>query len=1061
VRQFDLDIIMISAGMNMSGETIPSGKSLGGSESAAIGLSEALARRGHHVTLFCNTEKVHSASGVFYTPIGWVQNKSNGAMFPKGFFDFARSMPSDVVIVQRMPQLLGFEFNSKVNLLWQHDLATRTGPSNFHGVLWNTDKIVVPSMFMQKQYQKIHGGQDKLYSIFRNGIDLELIDSTEKNEFGGDVERDRFRLTYTSRPERGLGFLLHDVFPQILAKEPRAKLFLSRYEDPQLLPLYQQLEEDMKRFGDKIVNLKNLGKRDLYYNYRKSRLYLYPSAFEEISMITMQEVGACGGVMVGPWRAALPETAAGTHVLLKEDGTPGREGDAAENGFCELKPQFIRAFVDETVSLMHDDEKWERLSKAARKRAEQWTWDGVVDSWVNLIHEKIASRSSEPRRMIKHFIFNSDIVAAKKYAAQIGNPKYIESVDGYIKNYVPFVAIDDPEERRKTINEFYEQRSGGEQADYRTAFWADREPRLQVLLSWMRQRVEAGELPQDAKVLDFGCAHGGYVRVLSNEFPKMLFVGLDNSPSLIRCANELLKAKMPDGSNAFRFPQNVTFVQADDDWCKDDNRMLSCDRDGCIKERNHDGSHVLNHPEFDIVVCMEVIEHLPHAEEVIGKLERLCKEDGFMVFTVPFGHRERDELATKGVPPVHVRAFDLHDLREMFGKKKNYGVITFSDYVELALDKTMPGWFMVTYRNDRKGAGEIDWERKFFLQGPRETLAVCMMVHNSEDVLHRCLRSVNKLADQLIVIDNGPSIDRTAMVAREYTADVRAGTNPFWCYKHLAIHTPEGINPGECEMAGFETPRNESTEGAWTDHILWIDADEQLLEPWNVWKYLRPNVFNGLALQQHHISVDPPGAIKRDIPVRLFRNNIGMKCYGLVHEHFEFGINKGVGAECFVPGDFHIHHDGYLTESIRRGRFNRNLKLLECDRRKYPERLLGIYLYEIRDNSHLANYALERSGGMVTEEVEKHCRTVIDTFQKNFLAKDVLLAEDGMEYYSRALAILGLGIEVLVDVDIKKAGANFNGGVKRFRVMNAEEAKKIVDRKIDSMSAPLDGPYVQ
>ncbi|MBI4134423.1 MAG: methyltransferase domain-containing protein, partial [Candidatus Terrybacteria bacterium] len=940
MKHYDLDLIMISAGMNMSGETIPSGKSLGGSETCAIQLSEALARRGHHVTLFCNTEKVHNARGVFYTPIGWVQNKMNGSMFPKGFFDFCRSMPSDAIIVQRMPQFFGFEFNSKVNILWQHDLATRTGPSNFHGVLWNLDKIAVPSLFMRKQYQKIHGGPDKLYSVFRNGIDLDLIDSTDKNELGGAIERDRFRLTYTSRPERGLEVLLRDAFPEILAREPRTRLFLSRYEDPQLLPLYQQLEEQMKRFGDRVVNLKNLGKRDLYYNYRKSRLYLYPSAFEEISMLTLNEVGACGGVMVGPWRAALPETAAGAHILLKEDGTPGREGDEAENGFCDLKPEFIRAFVDETVSLMHDDERWERLSKAARKRAEQWTWDGIADHWIDLIHEKIAARSSEPRRMIKHFIFNSDIVAARKYAARIGNAKYIESVEGYIKAYVPFVAIEDAEERRRAINEFYERRSGGEQADYRTAFWADREPRLQVLLNWMRQKLEAGELPQDAKVLDFGCAHGGYVRTLSNEFPRMKFVGVDNSPSLIRCANELLKAQLPNGQATFRYPQSCLFVVGDENISLHElNRSIF----------NEDA-------RFDLIVCMEVLEHLPHAEEVVGKLEKLCKEDGLMVFTVPFGHRERDELVTKGIPPVHVRAFDLHDLRDMFGKKKNYGVITFSDYTELQLDRTMPGWFMVTYRNDRKGVGEIDWERKFFLQGPRETLAVCMMVHNSEDVLHRCLRSVNKLADQLIVVDNGPSMDRTAALAREYTTDVRAGTNPFWCYKHLVIHSPDGINPDECEMAGFETPRNESTEGAWTDWTIWIDADEQLLEPWNVWKYLRPNVFNGLALQQHHISVDPPGAIKRDIPVRLFRNGIGMKCYGLVHEHFEFGINKGIGAECFCPGDFHIHHDGYLTETIRRGRFARNLKLLECDRRKYPHRLLGIYLYEIRDNSHLANY---------------------------------------------------------------------------------------------------------
>ena len=1055
MKTYDLDIVIVCAGMNMSGDTIPSGKSLGGSETAAIQLAEALARMGHHLTLFCNTEREHMANKVYYTPIGWVQNRINGAMFAKGYFDFMRSVPMDVLIAQRLPGFLGFEFNTKVNILWQHDLATRTGPSNFHNVLWNIDKIAVPSDFMRKQYQKIHGGPDHLYQVLRNGIDLELIDATAKSEVGGEIERDRFRLTYTSRPERGLDILLREVFPRILAKEPRAQLFLSRYEDPTLLPLYQQLEGEMKRFGDRIVNLGNLGKRELYYNYRKSRLLLYPSQFEEIFMITAQEAGACGLPMVASNKAALPETCGGAHLLIKEDGGVARPGDPTENGFGQHKPEFYDAYVQNVVDLMHDDERWEALSRGARKRAEDMPWEGVAKQWVDLAHERIAARTSEPRRMVKHFLLNSDIVAARKYAAKSGVKAMVESVDKYVAAYMPFLNVK-PEERRAAINDFYEQRSGGARANNQTAFWADQEVRLKVLLAFMRDKVAKGDLPEDAKVLDFGCAHGGYVRVMSNEFPKMKFIGVDNSPSLVRCANELLKAKMPDGTDAFRNPQNCHFQISDESQqIKDPWDTTSYDEDA--------GGNRFADPddiEFDLVVCMEVLEHLPHAEEVAGKLEQLCKENGLMAFTVPFGHREHDELISKGVPPVHVRAFDLHDMRDLFGKKPEYGVMSFSDYSEIAFDRTMPGWFMTTYKNDRKGCGEIDWERKFFLQGPRETLSVCIIANNSEAILHRCLRSVANLADQITVVDNGPSFDRTVDVAREYTQNVRAGTSPFYCYAHRMIHSPDQPVPGQCEMAGFETPRNESIDGAWGDWILWIDCDEQLLENHNVWKYLRPNIYLGYALQQHHISIDPPQAIKRDIPVRLFRRSAGMKFYGLVHEHAELGINKGVGGECVIMPDFHIHHDGYLTESIRRARFARNIKLLQCDRLKYPDRILGIYLYEIRDNIHLARYTLETNGGQMSPDVEKYCWTVIKTFQEHFLAKDVLLAEDGMDYYSTALSILGLGVEVAFDVDIKKQGAALNGGAKRFRVMNAEEAKMIAARKIEQLYAPLDGPYV-
>ena len=70
-------------------------------------------------------------------------------------------------------------------------------------------------------------------------------------------------------------------------------------------------------------------------------------------------------------------------------------------------------------------------------------------------------------------------------------------------------------------------------------------------------------------------------------------------------------------------------------------------------------------------------------------------------------------------------------------------------------------------------------------------MGVAVIAHNSEDVMHRCTRSVVRYADQIIVIDNGPSKDRTSELALEYTSDVREGTSPFWCYRHMMLHDPE------------------------------------------------------------------------------------------------------------------------------------------------------------------------------------------------------------------------------------------------------------------------------
>ncbi len=1018
---------MFVAGLPFDGQTIPSGKSLGGSETASIQLAEELSRQGHRVTIFCNCEQVtEGPGGVLYSPIGWASGRQGG--FPKGFYDYIRSVPIDVCVVQRIPSMFQFETRSKVNLLWQHDLATKTGPSQFQPYCWNIDKILLVSEFMKRQYQEVHGGTSDMYHVTRNGIDLKLIDDAPA------PARDRFRLTYTARPERGLDIMLRAVLPRILEREPRAKLYVSRYTDPNNLDFYNQLEAEMKRFGDRIEVLGNLGKQALYENYKASRLYVYPSMFEEVSCITAMEVSACGGVFLGPWRAALPETVGGVCPLVNDEGVlVGLPDEPVDTGLKPPTERFVNAIADQAVKLMRDDAYYGNWQKKALARAKALSWEGVANDWVKLAHDTIARKSGDPRRLVRHFLFNSDVVAARKYAETQTEKALEKSVDAYIDRYVPFMSRTIPLSQRPTIAQFYEMRSGGDRANWQTAMYAETEVRLQQLIHFIRPKVETGEIKT---LLDFGCAHGGYTKALTDAFPDLKVVGVDNSPSLIRCCNEL------KASGQCKHPDNMTFFIGDEDSYR--GGMGGPDK-------------------FDCVVAMEVLEHLPDAEGAAVKLEKLCKAGGWTIFTVPSGHRERDELVSKNIPPVHVRSFDLHDLRDLFGKKPEQSVTSFSDLLEADMDHSFSCWFMVTYQADHKPIGAIDYERKFFLQGPRESLAVCVIAHNSEDVIHRCLRSVIRLADQVVVVDNGPSTDRTAEVAAEYTDDVRAGTNPFWCYTHTVVHPPEGIDPNACEMAGFETPRNESAEGVWADWILWIDCDEQLLDPGNLPKYLRSNAYVGYAVQQHHISVDAAAAMKRDVPVRLYRNVPEMRFYGIVHEHAELGINKGIGPNVTVLPDINLHHDGYLVESIRRNRFKRNLRLLQCDRKKYPERLLGWFLYEIRDCQHMARYEMEQNGGLVTEKVMQLCQMTVNAYREKFMKDNMMMSEDALNYYSNALGVLNTGVDIAVSLEVGKAGSPIPAqkASMKFRAADVAEAVEMIKTRVGALAAPHAGRYVQ
>ena len=78
-----------------------------------------------------------------------------------------------------------------------------------------------------------------------------------------------------------------------------------------------------------------------------------------------------------------------------------------------------------------------------------------------------------------------------------------------------------------------------------------------------------------------------------------------------------------------------------------------CRRDANIVELPFDDD------EFDVVICMEVLEHVPEQvlEPGIAELRRVCR--GQLIMSVPF---EEAEPLSKG----HMRRFEASDVREMF-----------------------------------------------------------------------------------------------------------------------------------------------------------------------------------------------------------------------------------------------------------------------------------------------------------------------------------------------------------------------------------------------------------
>mgnify|MGYP001576052269 FL=1 len=197
--------------------------------------------------------------------------------------------------------------------------------------------------------------------------------------------------------------------------------------------------------------------------------------------------------------------------------------------------------------------------------------------------------------------------------------------------------------------------------------------------------------------------------------------------------------------------------------------------------------------------------------------------------------------------------------------------------------------------------------------------------------------------------------------------------------------------------------------------------------------------------------------------MRIFRRvwangkETGIRCIGTVHEHFELGLNQSVG-QSIVLSDVHIAHDGYLTESTRRKRFDRNIALMYRDRATYPDRVLGKFLM-IRDWIHLARYEAEKVGGLTPQAVQ-YLEAALDSYRKNFLGGTHQMAMDGLPYYNEALQILGRGFETQIVLKVGGVDGQPRELVYTGRVADRKDLETLIMGGVRDLSQIWDAEYL-
>ena len=140
------------------------------------------------------------------------------------------------------------------------------------------------------------------------------------------------------------------------------------------------------------------------------------------------------------------------------------------------------------------------------------------------------------------------------------------------------------------------------------------------------------------------------------------------------------------------------------------------------------------------------------------------------------------------------------------------------------------------------------------------TISLCMIVRDEEETLARCLDTVKDIVDEIIIVDTG-SVDKTKYIASQYTSNI-------YDFKWID---------------DFGAARNYSFSKATQEYILWLDADDVLMEEdRNKFKYFKermePSV--DVVMMKYNLGVDnkerPVCTYYRERLVKRDKNYKGM-----------------------------------------------------------------------------------------------------------------------------------------------------------------------------------------
>ncbi len=673
--------------------------SLGGSESACLGLARALVARGHDVHVFADKLEAPAqldAHGLKWHPLDSFRN------------DYLH-WTWDVCVGLRMPQFFTDPIAARYRILWNQDLLQHSGaaeqmPAHVMSLLWQVDRVAYVSAYHRAQWEGVLPEASKLGWVTRNSYDPADLPPLPEWPI-----RDPYRVIHISRPERGLGPLL-EMWPALKARVPQATLGLCRYqsmydgEGTAVKAVCEAFDEQVARLNADVGGIEwlgSLGKKELYHAIASASVMWYPGIqhFAETSCIAAIEAQACGTPLVCSYKGALPETAPYAICIDGDAYSPEYQAQSVE-AVAQLLGPFARKQNDTESRILSG------LTHVA-----SYTHAAVAEHWERMVVEAFADRlQANPAGVLRRLLHEDDHCAALAL---------IES---------GMVADDAAADFCKRVIDGKDQTADhyGANALPDPIAEGDGETRFEVV---------AEQFKGCGSVLDVACGNGALALKLARTYPDVRVDGIDYSSANVELANAV----------AARI--GVA-----------DRVSVTC---GPIYDYDTHTPTLTSDRVYDGAFLGEILEHLQHAHLMLDAVERCVTPGGLIVFTVPHGPftdlMGRNAVIHRG----HVHHFEINDLVDMLADKAELQISAL--HVGETRRSDLIGQWVVSYRTTGAATKPRDlWARVSRIR-PEATVSVGLITKNAANDLRRCLDSVWGIADQIVVGDTGSTDETVAI----------------------------------------------------------------------------------------------------------------------------------------------------------------------------------------------------------------------------------------------------------------------------------------------------------